>query len=103
MGSSDSPTNAELIGVRPGGQLSGSSGVAGFIVVRVCARRVHAGSGFIGVRPGACRAHVVSLSLLVCALGVVRFIRGSWVHWGAPWGSLGSSRVAALYRVHPGV
>ena len=54
--------------------------------MRFCARPVHAGS----------------LSSLVCALGVIRFIRGCWVHRGAPWGSLGLSRVAVLYRVHPG-
>ena len=33
------------------------------------------------------------------ALGVVGFIRGSWVHWGAPWWSSGSFRVAGLIGV----
>ena len=33
---------------------------------------------------------------------VVRFIRGHWVHRGAPSGSTCSSRVSAYYGVHPG-
>ena len=37
---------------------------------------------------------------LWCALGVVDFMRGRWVHSGAPWGSSG---VVGVTRVRPGV
>ena len=58
-----------------------------------------------------------SLVSLGCALSVVGFIRGRWVrlgalwdvgcirvrkvHWGAPWGSPSSPRVAGLFGVRP--
>ena len=45
---------------------------------------------FIGVRPGGRRVRSRSMGSLRCALGVVEFIRGGWVHWGAPWRSLNS-------------
>ena len=34
--------------------------------------------------------HPRSLGSLGCAMGLVGFIRGGWVHSGVPWGSLGS-------------
>ena len=87
---------------------SGSFEVAGFIAVRPVGGRVHQGScvhlgvrlvssessgvaGFIGVHPVDRRVHPGLLGSLGCALGIVWFIRGRWVHWGAPWGSLDSS------------
>ena len=36
---------------------------------------------FIGVRPGVRRVRTESLVSLGCALGLVRFIRGRWVHY----------------------
>ena len=77
------------------------------------------------MRPGGRQVHPGSLGSLMCALGVVGFIRGRWVHWGAPWGrriypgsldsmvcALGSSGSSAVVRftgmrperrrVHPG-
>ena len=35
-------------------------------------------------------------------LGVVGFIVGHLVHWGAPWWSSGSSEVSVFIRVRPG-
>ena len=78
-----------------------SSGVAGFIGVRIGLRRVHMwplGSlgcalgvveiirvaEFIDVHPGCHPVHAGSVVSLWCALGVVRFIRGRWVPWRAP-------------------
>ena len=55
--------------------------------------------GFIGVRSGVRRFHPGLLGSLGCALGIVRFIRGRWVHRGAPWWSSGSSGVAEFIGV----
>ena len=54
------------------------------------------------VRPGGRRVHPGSLGSLGRALGVVGFIRGNWVNWGAPWGSSDSSGVTGLTGVRPG-
>ena len=71
---------------------SGSSGLAGFIVVHsgcrlgvTCLSRVHPGS----------------MGSFWCALGIVEFIRGRWVACGAYWGSLGSSGAAGFIGVRP--
>ena len=53
-------------------------------------------AGFIGVRPGGRR---VRSELLVCALGVVAFVRGRWVH---SWRSSHSFGVAEFIGVPPG-
>ena len=51
-------------------------------------RRVNSGSlGSLTVHPG-------TLDSLGCVLLVEPFSRDRWVHWGAPWGSSGSSGVA---------
>ena len=42
------------------------------------------------------------LGSLWCALRVVAFIRGCWVHSGMPWRSFGSSWVARITQVRPG-
>ena len=42
-----------------------------------------------------------SLYSLGCTLGIVGFIRGRWVHRGAPWVSSSSSRVAGFIGVRP--
>ena len=60
-----------------------SSGFAEFIGVRTCGRWVY---------------HV-SLSSLGYSLGVVGFIRGSWVYCSALWGS---SESAGIIGVRPG-
>ena len=71
--------------------------------------------GLIGVRPGRvrwvhrgavgvvrCRLTDIgrvrsrSMGSFGCALGVIGYVRGDWVHWGAPWGSLGSFVVAGF-------
>ena len=39
------------------------------------------------VRPGGHLVRSGSLSSVGCTLGVVAFVRGRWVHWGAPWRS----------------
>ena len=46
--------------------------------------------------------HAESLSSLGFALGVVRFIRGRWVHAMAPWWSLGSFGVVEFTLVRHG-
>ena len=61
----------------------GSSGVVGFTRLRTRWRWVHPGS--LGSRG--------------CALSVVRFIRGRWVHSVVPWWSLGSSGVIWFTQV----
>ena len=74
---------------------SGSSGITEFIAVRPGSRRVHPDS-------------------MCCALGVIGFIRGCWVYWGAhwilpwpldslesPWVLPGSSGVAGFVRARP--
>ena len=43
----------------------------------------------------------VSLGSLGCALGVVRFVMGRWVQCGAPWVSAGSSGVHWLLWLRP--
>ena len=50
------------------------------------------------MRPLGGRVHPGSLS---CALVVVGIIQDRWVHWDVPWGSLGSSGVAAFIGVRP--
>ena len=67
-----------------------STGVVRFTRERTVVRWVHAGSlGSSG-------------SALGYALGVVGFIRGCWVHSGAPWGCFGVSGVDGFTRVCPG-
>ena len=53
------------------------------------------------MRPGDLSVHQGTLGSLGCTPRILEFIRGHWVHWGAPWGSLGSSRVAGFLRVRP--
>ena len=65
----------------------GSSWVAGFIVVHP--ELLLCSSGVDGIIKG-------SLGSLGCALGVVRYIRGSWVHYDAPRGLSGSCGVAVF-------
>ena len=73
-----------------GGWVHCCARVVGFIRVCRVAPRGSSGSSafvaFIWVRP--------------CGR---RFIRGRWVHCGAPWSSSDSSEVAAFIGVHPGV
>ena len=76
-------------------------------------RCVHSGApGEFRFMRGRCRVcsgvrwvHPGRLGSLWCANGVIGFILGRWVHSGAPWVSLGSSRVALGYArggwVHP--
>ena len=78
----------------------------GFICVHWVSSGSTAEAAIDGVRPAGRRVHPVTLVSLGCALG---FIQGRWVHWGAPWGWLGSARVAEFIRVcqldrrfHPG-
>ena len=59
--------------------------------------------GSFGCAFGDRRIHPGSLGSMGCALGFVGFIRGRWVHWGAPWGSSRSSCVAGLLAERPGV
>ena len=61
------------------------------------------------MRLGGRLVHIGSLGLLGCALRVVGFIWGRWVHIGARlgsmgdhWVSLGSSGVVGFTRVRPG-
>ena len=65
---------------------SGSSGVAGFIIMHPLCRRVRQ----------------VLLGSLGCALGVVEFIWGRLVHLDAPWVSSHSSALSGFIGVHPG-
>ena len=65
---------------------SGSSGVA----------------EFIGVRPGVGWVRPRSLRKFGCALVVVGFILGRWVHFGGPWVSSDSSVAAEFIGVRPG-
>ena len=92
---------------------SGSSGVAGFIVVHSGRRLgVPCGTlgsskvaGFTGVHPGCRRVHPGLLGSLGCPLGIVGFIRDRWVHWVAHLWLLSLSGVAKFiggHRVHPG-
>ena len=50
-------------------------------------------AGFTWLRPRCGRVHPRALGSLGCALGVVGFIRGRWVHFGAPRWSLSASGV----------
>ena len=102
------------------GGSSGSSLVTRFIRVCPWGRRVHprllgcamvfvGSSGvawIIGVRPGGRRVHPGSPGSLGYSLGVIGFVLGRRVYWGAPWGSSGSSGVTWLFswghRVRPG-
>ena len=59
--------------------------------------------GFTRVRSADLWVHPETLSSFGCALGVIGFIRGGWVHSGKPWESLGSSGVVGFTRVRPGV
>ena len=66
-------------------------------------------SGDIWVCTGGHPVHPVSLASLLCTVGVVGFVRGDWVDWGASWPSSGSSVVAEFIwvcagdrRVRPG-
>ena len=61
-------------------------------------------SGSLGTRAfalGGLGVHSGLLGSRGCALLVNRFIRGRWVHWGAPWGSLGSSGFAGFIDMRP--
>ena len=49
---------------------------------------------FIGVRPWCRRVLSGSQDSLGCALGVFRFVRGQWIHFGGPWGASGTAGVA---------
>ena len=55
--------------------------------------------GYIGVHPGGRWVRSGSLDSLGCALGVVGFDQGRWVHWGAPWGSYGSFGFIGVHHV----
>ena len=57
--------------------------------------------GFIQARTGGRRVHPVAFGTLGCALEIVGFIRGRWVHWSAPWGSSGSFGVSGFIGVRP--
>ena len=48
------------------------------------------------------RVRSASLGSLRCALGVVGYVRGRWVHRVALWVSSGSFGVAGFIRVRPG-
>ena len=43
-----------------------------------------------------------SMGSLESAQGLVEFFRGRWIHWGAPWRSSCSLRVAGFIGVRPG-
>ena len=43
-----------------------------------------------------CALGYIAIGSLGCALGVVGFVRGRWVHLGAPWGTSCSSGVAGM-------
>ena len=58
--------------------------------------------GFTRVHPVSHCVHPWTLYSLVCALEFLWFIRGCWVHLGAPFGSLGSSGDVSFTRVRPG-
>ena len=82
---------------------SGSFGVPGFIRKRPGGRRVRLRSlRFIGVRPGGGRVRLGSLRSLGCALVVVGFVRGRWIHWVSPWCMSGSLGVPWFIGVRPG-
>ena len=51
------------------------------------------------MRPGGC---LVRSGLLEFTLGIVRFVRGRWVHWGAPCGTSGSFGVVEFIGVRSG-
>ena len=112
--------------VRPGGRwvLSGSLGSLGCGVglilspwVHFCALSVSLSSsvvigfslrwdhpglwGFILVQRGGRWVFPESLGSLVCAQGVVGFIRDHWVHTGSHCGSLGSSWVVGVHSDAP--
>ena len=76
--------------------------MAGSIGVGPGGRRFDPGPGFFGLRLGSRRVHAWLLGLSEYTLGVVGLIRGSWVNWGAPCGSMGSSRVAEFIGVRSG-
>ena len=54
-------------------------------------------AAFIGVRTWCLWVHPVSLGSLGCAMGVIGFIQGLWVHRGRPCVWLGSSEVRWVY------
>ena len=80
--------------VRPGSHwlYLGSSRVVGFTQFRPVFRWVHPGSLGSSGDVGFTRVHT----------GCRAFIRGRWVHSGAPWGLMDSSRVVKFTRVRPG-
>ena len=57
----------------------------------------------IGCAPGVRRVHPESQGSQGCTQRAVGFIRGRWIHWGAPWGSSGSSGVTGFTGMCPGV
>ena len=98
---------------------SGSFGVAGFIRIRRGGRRVRSGTldslgsslvspnsflvaGLIGLRPGVHRLRLASLRSFSWPLGIVLFVRGCWVHWGASWVSSDRSGRCVLCGVPRG-
>ena len=92
---------------------SGSSGVVGFTQVRSGCRWVHQLSWVsleralevVGlILRASFGSSVVGLGWLgsfACILRVVVFIEGGWVPSGAPWESLGSSRVIGFALARP--
>ena len=64
---------------------SGFSWVAGFIRMHREERSSSGDAGFIGVRTGGRRVRAGSLGLLRYSKWFVGFIRGSWVHYNAPF------------------
>ena len=100
--------------VSPGGQLC-SLWVVVIVRVRPGYRLVHSGSlgslgcalGVVGfflgrwIHSSVTWESLGSLGVVGCVLGVVGFIRGRWVHIGAPSGLLGSFGVVRLIMVRP--
>ena len=59
-------------------------------------------AGISFLRPGGRRVRSWSMGLVVCSLGVVRFVRDRLVQWGAPWRLSGSVGVTGFSGVRRG-